>query len=190
MASILVATSAVVNEEPPLSRKEVTRGQARRQNAGVSLAERIRTILTEQEISQRELSKRAGLAPGHVGHLLTGEIKEPSVDVLIKIATAGKVDPIWLIMGKGERRHLADLHQLGIHPAIAEAADGKPGMTPEVQWLASRPAFLRDQAPPPDVAAMLLGAAKTSLAQLLALAAEAWPPPDDAPKRRRARTRS
>lgn len=70
-----------------------------------TLAQRIQWILTELRISQRELSRRAGLAEVHVGQILrrleNNHDAQVEVGTLNAIADAARVSRAWLISGSG-----------------------------------------------------------------------------------------
>lgn len=73
-----------------------------------TIADRIRWILEQRELSARALSKKAGLAEGHVGLILRGTVGDGvAASTLNKIAIAGDVNPHWLITGEGAREPLS-----------------------------------------------------------------------------------
>lgn len=53
-------------------------------------------------VSHESVSLSAGLAGGHVGHIVHGRIKRPTADVLAKIAEVLGVTLDWLVCGKGD----------------------------------------------------------------------------------------
>ncbi|MBL8684398.1 MAG: helix-turn-helix transcriptional regulator [Myxococcales bacterium] len=67
-----------------------------------TLADRIQWVLKHRDVSATALSTKAGLAPGHVGHLLHGRVKNPQRDTLAAIAGAADVSMAWLVDGVGE----------------------------------------------------------------------------------------
>ncbi len=54
----------------------------------MSLAENIRRIRLQKQITQPDLAKKAGVSKGYIHTLEAGVMKNPSLDVLGKIATA------------------------------------------------------------------------------------------------------
>lgn len=55
------------------------------------LGQRIRELRNMQGLSQEELALRAGLHPAHLGHI-ERELKSPTIDTLLKIASALQVE--------------------------------------------------------------------------------------------------
>ena len=55
------------------------------------LGQRIRELRNMQGLSQEELALRAGLHPAHLGHI-ERELKSPTIDTLLKIASALHVE--------------------------------------------------------------------------------------------------
>jgi transcriptional regulator with XRE-family HTH domain len=78
------------------------------QDVASGLAERVKSILEEMQISRRELSRRAGLHPSHVEQLTANRVARPSQDVLDKIARAAGVSLEWLATGTGPRTRTSD----------------------------------------------------------------------------------
>lgn len=67
-----------------------------------TVADRIRWILETRGLSARALSKRAGLADGHVSMILRGLVgKGVTAETLAQIARAGGVNAGWLATGEG-----------------------------------------------------------------------------------------
>ena len=67
-----------------------------------TIADRLRWILETRDLSARALSKKAGLAEGHVGLIIRGTVgKGVAADTLNKIAAAGGVNAHWLSTGEG-----------------------------------------------------------------------------------------
>ena len=66
------------------------------------IAERIKWILQDKNISARQLSKDAGLTPVHVGKLLARGAARAGTETIAKIAAAAGVSSDWLLEGKGQ----------------------------------------------------------------------------------------
>lgn len=67
-----------------------------------SLAERLRMVLDQTGLAAQTLSKKAGLAPGHVGLIVTGKVKGGvTPETMRRIAEAAGVDYEWLATGAG-----------------------------------------------------------------------------------------
>jgi DNA-binding Xre family transcriptional regulator len=70
-----------------------------------TIADRIRRILREQNISERELARRSWLTESHIGLLLKKLDQEPGAiewGTLRDIAWGARVDETWLASGRGE----------------------------------------------------------------------------------------
>lgn len=84
-----------------------------------TLLERLTAIVKLRGISQRELSKRAGLNPNHVGTLLSRLRKNPDGDIerdtLAALARGGGVSLEWLAEG----RDSLDSAEPTAHPNLA-----------------------------------------------------------------------
>lgn len=103
-----------------------------------TIAERIRWVLDTRHMTAQALSRRAGLADGHVGHFLNGRVKRPHHDTIVAIANAAGVNPKWLEDGEGTPEGRAEAIPAGEpgaeHGDAAPAAtqfDGEPGEMPE-----------------------------------------------------------
>lgn len=70
------------------------------------LEERIRWILRERGLKQRELSLKSGLSESSVGVTLSRLRKNPEADIntetLLGMAAGGGVSPTWLLTGEGD----------------------------------------------------------------------------------------
>lgn len=94
-----------------------------------TIADRIRWILETRDLSARALSKRAGLADGHVSMILRGLVgKGVTAETLAQIARAGGVSVQWLATGEGQRE--TDLPSIDDDPA-PDAGDTTPPETAE-----------------------------------------------------------
>lgn len=68
-----------------------------------TLRERLQRVIAMRSIAASALSKKAGLAPGHVGLILSGNIKgNVQTDTLEALARAADVSYEWLATGRGE----------------------------------------------------------------------------------------
>lgn len=69
-----------------------------------SLAERVRTIVTESGLSMRAFARKAGLAAdSHVEQIVSGRVKNPAHSTLEAIARAGNVELHWVSTGRGTK---------------------------------------------------------------------------------------
>lgn len=67
-----------------------------------SLADRLRHVLATTGLKAATLSKQAGLAPGHVGLILSGTVKGGvTPETMQRLASAAGVDYGWLATGEG-----------------------------------------------------------------------------------------
>lgn len=96
-----------------------------------SVAERLRWILEQRGLSARALSKKAGLADGHVGLILRGTVGDGvAAATLNKLAAAAGVNSQWLSQGIGEPELEHSVHDENATPAIVAVA-AEPGEMPE-----------------------------------------------------------
>lgn len=58
----------------------------------MSLDKNIKKLRTRKSLSQRELAKRANIAPSYIALLETGDRENPSLNILVSIARALEVD--------------------------------------------------------------------------------------------------
>jgi len=81
------------NELPILydSNRETTQKDGELMQEQKGLGQRIRELRNMQGLSQEELALRAGLHPAHLGHI-ERELKSPTIDTLLKIASALQVE--------------------------------------------------------------------------------------------------
>lgn len=68
----------------------------------MNLNERIARSIDLSGFSQTELAKMLNVTQDVLSNWVRGVVKNPKIDVLIKLAEICKVDPAWLILGKGE----------------------------------------------------------------------------------------
>jgi transcriptional regulator with XRE-family HTH domain len=101
-----------------------------------TLADRLQWIIENRGFKgAADLSTKAGLARGTVGHMIRGTTKGGQSGTLQKIAQAGDVSPDWLVSGRGEpgrfarvaiddrypnRRLVADLYRYEEPEAVKE----------------------------------------------------------------------
>lgn len=89
-----------------------------------TLLERLQWILTARGLSQRELSKRAGLNPNHLGTTMHRLRSNPDADIerdtLGALARAGDVGLEWLAEGKGAPDASSEA---AVHPNLRAALD-------------------------------------------------------------------
>lgn len=67
-----------------------------------TLSDRLRIARKAADLTARELSKRAGLAEGHVAMIERGTVDDGRVQTIAKIADALGVSLDWLVFGRGE----------------------------------------------------------------------------------------
>jgi transcriptional regulator with XRE-family HTH domain len=67
-----------------------------------TVASNVRTLRKERGYTQKELSKLAGINHKYAG-MIEREERSPTVDILEKIATALKVEPVTLLTGSHTR---------------------------------------------------------------------------------------
>jgi transcriptional regulator with XRE-family HTH domain len=98
------------------------------------LTARIRTVLAELGITERELSRRAGLSSSAVWQILNERVRSPKTESLVEIARVAGVEVEWLATGKGPRRRKTP----GPMPAaIVEAAQAERYSDAETEIAAS-----------------------------------------------------
>jgi transcriptional regulator with XRE-family HTH domain len=89
----------------------------------LTLAERIRWVLTHRNVSARKLSLKAGLSQSHVGQLARGQLgNQVSGPTLVAIAQAAGVDPMWLQTGEGSPEPAPEEERPDPAPHRTEAA--------------------------------------------------------------------
>lgn len=84
------------------------------------LFDRIDRVRQKRGWSMRELSRRAGLAPSHVGHIKNGT--DPKLTTILRIASALGVTVQWLATGDGHEETLS-LKEREILRLAAEAIE-------------------------------------------------------------------
>jgi transcriptional regulator with XRE-family HTH domain len=72
-----------------------------------TIASNVRTLRIERGYTQKELSKLAGINHKYAG-MIEREERSPTVDILEKIATALKVEPVTLLTGSHTRAKSAN----------------------------------------------------------------------------------
>ena len=95
----------------------------------MSLADRLKAMLVDKELSQGELARRVGVTQGTIYKLVAGHAK--SSKKIVEIAQALNVRAEWLLTGNGPQfidesavlNHTADRHELGEHPEGVTFAD-------------------------------------------------------------------
>ena len=88
---------------------------------------RLRAILTNVGLSQRALSKKAGLSPSFVESVLSGRSQNPTAENLSRVAVAAGFNPAWLVYGQEPRQ----LPATGLrHEALRRVLDAHPGRWP------------------------------------------------------------
>jgi hypothetical protein len=144
--------------------------------------------------NQRELARMAGLAPSHIGTMLTRLRRDPDRDIesgtLSAIARGAKVSTRWLISGVGEPDDDADYPD----PPSAEGTPGSPRFGSLHNWTGLRatakaldpslPEWALDEVENshPLATAPITGA---QVAKMARIAMELLPPPAEPPPRRR-----
>ncbi len=112
------------------------------------IADRIIWILKERDLTESELSRRAGKARSHVGLLLTKLRSDPGaveLKTLAGIAQAGEVKLCWLICGDGKPDEAAPFASApGWTDLRAAALEEDPDLKPEFVDMAGA------TQPPPD----------------------------------------
>jgi repressor LexA len=68
----------------------------------MSLSERVARSLDLSKLSQVDVSRLIGVPQQSISNILRGVVKNPKIEVLIKLAEICKVDLKWLMTGKGE----------------------------------------------------------------------------------------
>lgn len=113
MANVLAATKTLVNT-PTADFRSIPENAVYVSSGVPGLKKRLESIKGELDISYREISRRAGLDPSHLGAILRTE--DCKVSTLIKIAEVGGVHIGWLVTGTGQRR----LDGSGVAPVESE----------------------------------------------------------------------
>lgn len=67
------------------------------------IGERLKLARKQAKLSQSELARRAKVTPSAISQMEAGITKKPSAENLLPIAKALKINPEWLMTGKGER---------------------------------------------------------------------------------------
>jgi len=71
----------------------------------MSLEERIKQLMEEQKISQKELAEKTGLTEASVSKYVNGK-REPRIDVILKLAKVFNVSTDYLLEGlENEKLH-------------------------------------------------------------------------------------
>ena len=99
MPSILATSSVLVNAVA--SSPVDSRSRALYRPAVTTVAARVRSVLDRTGWSQRELSRRAGLASATIGWILGHPDRTTELDTIEKIARAAGVSSAWLATGRG-----------------------------------------------------------------------------------------
>jgi transcriptional regulator with XRE-family HTH domain len=68
----------------------------------VNISTRLEQARTARGLSRRKLSLSAGLSPTLVGQIERGEVVNPGVETVVKLATKLGVGFAWLAVGDGE----------------------------------------------------------------------------------------
>lgn len=76
----------------------------------MDLRDRIRSIIdSNDELSIRNVSLKAGLSDSWLDKLLKGGVRSPTLENIEKLAKALEVDPRWLAFGEGSPERFADI---------------------------------------------------------------------------------
>jgi len=75
----------------------------------MSFGERLRARRRSVNLTQEKLGKMVGLKKATISSLELGTSKKPSAENLLPLANALKVNPNWLITGKGEMERVDDV---------------------------------------------------------------------------------
>jgi transcriptional regulator with XRE-family HTH domain len=126
------------------------------------IADRIRLVLADKGLTQRELARRAGLAETQIGMILARLQERPfsiELETLARIAHGGEVSLLWLLTGldDGDVEGAPALHQIpGWEGAREGAAAYLTNVSPWVwRWLSQ---VRLPRAPPlPPSPGLLLG---------------------------------
>lgn len=93
-----------------------------------TIADRIRVILRETGLNQRELSRLSGQSPSFVAAILNGRSKSPEAERLARLARMTNFSVAWVISGEGEPRVAAEAER-GDVVREARLADEVAAMT-------------------------------------------------------------
>jgi transcriptional regulator with XRE-family HTH domain len=66
-----------------------------------TFAERLRRLRTEQGLSVPALAGSVGVSPGAIRQLESGQIKNPSFTLGLRLANSLHIDPSYLALGEG-----------------------------------------------------------------------------------------
>jgi DNA-binding XRE family transcriptional regulator len=68
-----------------------------------SIQERIRLIIEKKGLNQNSFSKKIGIQPQTLHHIIAGRLTNPSFEIIQKIiSTFSDINPTWLITGNGD----------------------------------------------------------------------------------------
>jgi transcriptional regulator with XRE-family HTH domain len=112
MPGIIATSSVIVNADASSPVDSPSRALYR--PAVTTVAARVRSVLDRTGWSQRELSRRAGLASATIGWILGHPDRTTELDTIEKIARAAGVSSAWLATGRGSPDDRDDLeHPIG-----------------------------------------------------------------------------
>ncbi|UML78930.1 helix-turn-helix domain-containing protein [Leptospira kirschneri] len=67
------------------------------------MIERIRKILEESGLSQKDFAEKIGIPPTTLNGLFNGRANSPSAEMILAITENFGVSPLWILTGKGPR---------------------------------------------------------------------------------------
>lgn len=70
--------------------------------AGMTIGERLRWLIEVHETTQTALAEETGLTQSAISNLVTDSSRKPSAPSLLRIAKALRVNPQWILDGKGD----------------------------------------------------------------------------------------
>jgi len=90
----------------------------------MDLADRIKTIITVNNLTSSSFADKVGVQRSGVSHILNGR-NRPSMDFLLKVVEAfPRVDPGWLLTGKSpEKAQSKDSHGIDVKALDIQAPD-------------------------------------------------------------------
>jgi SOS-response transcriptional repressor LexA len=114
----------------------------------MSIADRLRNLLTTKGWSEGELSRQSGVTQPTINRILSGESSSPRMTNITKLAHALRVKPEWLLLGGAVANNVVPIIQPyreeGRYPLISWIAAGEMAESPDnfepgdgSEWLTS-----------------------------------------------------
>lgn len=99
---------------------------AEKQFASMSIGDRLRWALEHRQVKQLHLAQKLGINQSTISNIVTDSSRSPSAVTLLQLADELRMDPHWLMTGKGEPFNWAPI----THPEQVEIINAWRDMDP------------------------------------------------------------